>query len=140
MTPILQTTVTSLSGLGSFLAYFITSGVLLVIFGFIYVRITPYKEITLIRQGNTAAAIAFGGAVLGYAIPLASVVSQSVSFVDMVVWACVALVVQLCAYVVVRLTLPHIKDDIPANKLAQGIFLGVISLAAGILDAACMTY
>jgi putative membrane protein len=36
--------------------------------------------------------------------------------------------------------IPHLSADVPAGKVAQGVFLGAVSLAIGILNAACMTY
>jgi cell division septation protein DedD len=35
----------------------------------LYVWLTPYKEIALIREGNAAAAVALGGVLLGLAVP-----------------------------------------------------------------------
>jgi putative membrane protein len=49
-------------------------------------------------------------------------------------------VVQLLAFVIVRLMLPTLLADIPENKIASGIFLGTVSLGLGLLSAACMTY
>lgn len=111
---------------------------LLALFLFIYVRITPYPEIQLIREGNSAAAISLSGATLGFAIPLAQSAAQSGNIYDMLLWAAIAMVVQLLVYVTVRLIIPGISRDIPAGKVAQGMFLGVLSLATGILNAACM--
>ena len=37
----------------------------------LYALLTPHKEITHIREGNAAAAVAFGGVLVGLAIPLA---------------------------------------------------------------------
>ena len=53
---------------------------------------TPHPEFTLIRQGNVAAAISLGGAIVGYTVPLAKAVSQSESISDLLVWGGVALV------------------------------------------------
>ena len=39
--------------------------VMLVAAIFIYIKITPYDEIKLIRGGNTAAAISLSGAIIG---------------------------------------------------------------------------
>lgn len=36
----------------------------------LYALLTPWKEISLIRNGNSAAAVAFGGVLAGLAIPL----------------------------------------------------------------------
>jgi len=46
----------------------------------------------------------------------------------------------LIVFIVARIALPNIVHDIPAGKLASGIFLGAISIAAGLLNAAAMTY
>ena len=37
----------------------------------IYHLVTPYHELRLIRNGNTAAALSISGAIIGLAIPLA---------------------------------------------------------------------
>lgn len=47
---------------------------------------------------------------------------------------------QLIAYAAVRAMVPTLSEDIPAGKVAQGLFLGVLSVAIGILNAASMTY
>ncbi len=111
---------------------------LLALFLFIYVKITPYREIQLIRDGNTAAAISLSGATLGFAIPLAQSAAQSGNLLDMLMWSGIAMVVQLLVYAAVRMIIPGISRDIPAGKVAQGTFLGTLSLATGLLNAACM--
>jgi putative membrane protein len=130
----------SFAGFDDFLIYLGISLVLLGIFIAIYLYLTPYKEITLIREGNMAAAFSLSGTLLGFVVPLASAVKQSVNPVDMAVWGVVALVIQLFAYLVARILLPNLAADIPAGKQAPGFFLGVLSLGVGILNAACMTY
>lgn len=132
--------VSSISGLDDFLVYLLISLVLLALYMWIYVHITPYHEIRLIRDGNTAAAASLSGAIIGFTVPLASAVAHSVSLVDMVIWGAIALVVQLAAFVAARMLIPNLAMDIPAGKTAQGIFVGVLSLAVGVLNAACMTY
>ena len=130
----------SFGGFDDFLLYLAISAALLAVFLAIYVRITPYREVTLIREGNTAAAFSLSGTIIGMAIPLANVVEYSVNPIDMAIWGAIALVVQLLVFMVARITLPQIAQDIPAGKQASGIFLGAISIAAGLLNAACMTY
>ncbi|MBS1222013.1 MAG: hypothetical protein H6R23_1633, partial [Proteobacteria bacterium] len=44
------------------------------------------------------------------------------------------------AYGVSRLLLPNLARNIPAGHIASGVFVGILSLAIGILNAACMTY
>lgn len=129
-----------LEGLPAFLSHMGFATAFLFIFIAIYIRITPYKEISLIREGNTAAAASLSGTVLGYCIALASSVAHSIDLFDMIIWATIALLVQLLAFCAARLMLPQLVKDVPDNKLASGIFLGALSLGMGILNAACQTY
>jgi putative membrane protein len=129
----------SLSGLGPFLTHFITSIVLLILFAFLYAMVTPYREFKLIGQGNIAAACSYIGALMGFAIPLASAVIHSACLIDMVVWGVIALMIQIITFFVVRLVFPTLVSDIPANQVSKGIFLGVVSFVAGILNAAAMS-
>jgi hypothetical protein len=55
----------SVFGLDDFLLYFAMSLALLAAFLAIYVRITPYREFALIREGNVAASLSLSGAMLG---------------------------------------------------------------------------
>ncbi len=130
----------SFAGFDDFLIYLGIAAVLLAIFVAIYVRITPYREITLIREGNLAAAFSLSGTLIGMVIPLSNAVEYSVNLVDMAIWGFIALAIQLIVFVIARIALPNIARDIPEGKQASGFFLGAISIAAGILNAACMTY
>lgn len=130
----------SLIGLPAFLAYFVAAIGLLCLFILAYIFITPYRELVLIRNGNAAAAASLGGAILGFVLPLASAIAHSVSLLDMAIWGLIALIVQLLVYLVARLLLPNLANDIPAGKMATGLFLGALSVAIGVLNAACMTY
>jgi putative membrane protein len=104
------------------------------------VRITPHPEIRLIREGNAAAAASLGGALIGFALPLASAVENSVSLLDMLLWAAVALVVQLLAYAIARLLVRDIASQIEAGRVSAGVLLGALAIAIGLLNAASMTY
>jgi putative membrane protein len=58
----------------------------------------------------------------------------------MAIWGVIAMVIQLAAFVVVKLWIPAIGRDIAEGQAAQGFFLGAVSIAVGILNAACMSY
>ena len=130
----------SFGGFDDFLLYLAISVVLLSIFVTIYVRITPYKEFTLIRENNMAAAFSLSGALIGMVIPVANAVEYSVNPIDMAIWGFIALAIQLLVFVVARIAMPNIVMDIPAGKTAPGFMLGAVSIAAGLLNAACMSY
>jgi putative membrane protein len=129
----------SFAGFDDFLVYLAVSLALLAIFMAIYIRVTPYREIALIRQGNMAASFSLSGSVLGFVIPLAAAVQHSVSLADMLIWGVIAMAVQLLTFVAVKLMLPSIGQDIPADKGASGFFLGCMSLGVGLLNGACMS-
>jgi putative membrane protein len=128
----------SLSTFPNFVIYFLVGSALTAIFVVLYANLTPQRDITLIRGGNSAAAIAVVGALLGFEVPLASVISHSAALVDLVVWGIVALVVQLGGFMLARLVLPDLPKAIEDGNIAAAIFLAGISLSLGILDAACM--
>jgi putative membrane protein len=130
----------TLSGLPYFAAYFGIALMLLTLCLAIYVTITPYPEIRLIREGNVAAATSLGGVLIGFALPLASVVINSVSLLDMLLWSAVALFVQLLAFAGVRLMVPAIARHVREGQVSSGIFIGAVAIALGILNAASMTY
>lgn len=130
----------SFAGFDEFLAYLGVSLVLLGLFIAAYVRITPYRELELIRNGNMAASFSLSGAVLGFIAPLASAIQHSANLIDMAIWGAIALLVQLVAFVGVKLIMPSITHDIPAGNGAQGFLLGSLSLAVGLLSAACMSF
>lgn len=130
----------SIRGFPAFIVYFAASLALLALFVAIYIRMTPYRELALIREGNCAAAASLSGAMVGFVIPLAHSIAQSVNLADMALWGLIALLVQLLVYFACTRLMPGLKTDIPAGKTAPGIFLGALSVATGILNAACMTY
>jgi putative membrane protein len=130
----------SLAGLGSFLSYFTASLLLLLLFCLIYGKVTPYPELQLIREGKVAPAVSFLGALFGFITPLASAISHSVSFADMVIWAMIALIVQIAVFLLIRVLFRDLCRKISEDTLSAAILLGGVSYAAGTLNAACMTY
>jgi len=105
----------------------------------VYAQITPWREYTLIRAGNSAAAIALIGALLGFCLPLANTIAHSISLVDVVIWALVALFVQVLVHVGMRMLLPQLKAAIEADRLAAGITAGGFATCFGLINAACLT-
>ncbi|UCV04161.1 DUF350 domain-containing protein [Dechloromonas denitrificans] len=127
-----------LSSLPAFASFFLTAVALLAVFLGLYVFVTPYSELRLIGEGNTAAAVSLGGAVIGFALPIAVAVATSHNLYAMFGWGVVACVVQLLTFSAARLALPTINHNIPQDKLASGIFLASLSIGVGILNAGCI--
>ncbi|HEV2040470.1 MAG TPA: DUF350 domain-containing protein [Casimicrobiaceae bacterium] len=130
----------SIAGFPAFLLYFVLALILLALFVAIYVRVTPYREIALIREGNIAASISLSGALIGLVLPLASAIAHSVSPLDMVAWGVIALVVQLIVYAVTSRLVPRFREAIEAGRAAPATLLAALSVSVGILNAASMSY
>lgn len=136
----LETALSSLSGLPAFLIYFALAIVLLFAFTLVYTWVTPHNELELIRANNASAAVAFGGAVIGFALPLSSAISNSLSLLDCVIWGLVALIVQVLTFFLLRVLLKQLPERISRGEMGAGVFAATSAIAVGILNAACMTY
>ena len=136
----LDTALTSLAGLPAFAAYFALAIVLLLVFVRLYTWVTPHDEFGLIRANNPAAAIAFAGAIIGFAWPLASAITHSMSLLDCAIWGGVALVVQVLTFVISSAALKQLPQRITQGELAAGIFSAACSVTVCKLNAACMSY
>ena len=124
----------------AFLIAFVAAGLFAILFKVIYQWATPYHERTLIREGNVAAAITLGAALLGYILPLASALEHTVSLAEFAAWAILAGVIQIVAFTVVRqLVMRDFSDRIERGELAAAIYMASISIGVGLLNAACMT-
>lgn len=122
-----------------FLTHFGTALGMLVIGVIVYLRITPAHETRLIKEGNVAAAVAFGAALLGLAIPLAFCLKASVNVLDIVVWGIVALVLQLGAYLAVALIFRDLEARLKQGDMAAAVSLGATNLGIAVLNAAAVS-
>jgi putative membrane protein len=129
----------SLAGLPAFLVYFCTAIVVVVVYLFVYTRITPHDEFKLIRNNDPAAAIALGLSLLGFVLPVVSAIAHAANIVGLI-WSLIALIVQVVVYYIVKIPIPSLSAKIAAGELAAAIWLGLASLAAGALNAAAMIY
>jgi putative membrane protein len=130
----------SASSFLAFLSYFGIGLLVLIAAVTLVTLITPHREITLIRQGNAAAATAFAGSLVGLALPLHSAISHSVSLVDALIWGVVAAVIQVVAFVIARLIAAgRISQQITEGHVAAGTFSAGVSIAIGLINAAAMT-
>ncbi|MDD5203412.1 MAG: DUF350 domain-containing protein [Sulfurimonas sp.] len=126
-----------------FLLFFFSAAAILVLFIFLYAKVTPYDDYKLIfKQSNTAAAVAFGGAILGLCIPLYSALVSSVSYVDFLLWAGVAMGIQLLlALVMIRINVKFSFEKLlEEGVVSVGVFMAFLSLSIGLLNAGSMSY
>lgn len=104
----------------------------------LYALLTPYKDLQLIRDGNTAAAISLGGIFVGLALPLGVSMAASTTVLDIVIWAVAVIAVQLLAFRMVDLALRGLPKRIAAGETAAAAFLAAIKLATAIVLAAAV--
>lgn len=127
-----------LAGVPAFALYFGAGVAMLLLFGLIYTRLTPHHEWQLIRANVPAAAVAYGGSLLGFVLPLASAMRESVSLLDFLLWALVALIAQLLTFCLLRVLISGLSQRIGNNEMASGILVAFGSVAVGVLNAAAM--
>ncbi len=130
---------TSLATLPNFLLYFAASVVLFAVFLVVYTRLVPLHEWRLIREGNTAVALALVGAMLGFAMPLSVAIARSANLADMAVWAAVSLVLQLLCFSALRMLRRDAGAALARGDMAEAILLSGGSVVLGLLNAACLT-
>lgn len=129
----------SMAGLPAFLLYFVVGSALIAGFALIYMRLTAHDEIALIRAGNLSAAIALGGNLAGFSIPLERAIAQASSIPDCVLWALAAMLIQFAAYGLARVLIPDLSKKIQEDRLPSAAMLAVIAVISGTLAAASMT-
>jgi putative membrane protein len=105
----------------------------------IYMRITPWDEVKLIKAGNIAAAISFGGAIIGLALPLAFAMAASVSIHEILLWGPVTLFLQIIAYRLSDLILRGLPTRIENGETASAIMLVAIKLCVAMINAAAVS-
>ncbi len=106
---------------------------------FIYIEITPYDNIKLIRGGNLAAAVSLSGAIIGLALPLAFSMASSISVWEVLIWGPVTLVLQLIAFRFTDLILKDLSKRIVDAEMGAAILLVSIKLAVAAINAAAVT-
>ena len=130
-----------IDGAIAFLLAFGLACLFLIVFKYLYQAVTPYNERTLIREGNTAAAVTLGGAIIGFALPVASALGQTASLAEFAAWALLAGVIQVLAFVIVsKIVVKDLHDRIGRGEVSTAIYLAATSIAIGLINAASMTY
>jgi len=130
-----------LFGAGHFLLAFAIACLFLAAFKWLYQVSTPYDERRLVADGNMAAAVTFGGAIVGFALPLAAALEVTANPLEFVAWAVLAGVIQVVASLVVRrIVIRDLVARIETGNVASAVYMAATSIAVGLLNAACMSY
>ena len=123
--------------------YFIYAGsavLFLALFSLVYAKVTPYCEMTEIKENkNVAASVSYAGAMLGFSLQLMSAMNNSISLVDFAIWGGLAMIVQMTGFFFVRLfAMPRVVERIKNQEISAGVFLAGISISVGLLFGAAM--
>jgi putative membrane protein len=130
--------VTLQAGLPLLVGQFVLTLLLLAVGVAIYMAITPYHEMRLIRAGNTAGGIVLAGALIALAIPLAATLATSGFALDILIWGAVALVLQLLAFAAAALLIRGLRGMIEAGNVAAAWLLVGFQIAVALLNAGAM--
>ena len=129
------------TGAGHFILAFGIACLLLGVFKRLYQMSTPYNEAQLIAEGNIAAAIALGGAIIGFSLPLASALTETANPVEFTAWGLLAGVIQILASLVIRrFIVRDMAARIESGNVASAVYLAATAIGVGLLNAASMTY
>jgi putative membrane protein len=126
------------SGLPHLLLQFSVAVALLAAGVAVYMAATPFRERELIEEGNTAAGVVLGGAILAIAIPIAATLATSALVLDLIVWGIVAVLLQLLTVVGVSLVFHHLRATIQHGNVAAALILAGTQLAVALINAAVM--
>ena len=112
--------------------------VMLILGATLYALLTPHKEITLIREGNSAAALSLGGVMVGLAIPLAISLTASTSVIEIMIWGAATIAVQLLVFRVTDMVLKGLPERIQEGEVAAAALLVGAKLATALILAAAV--
>lgn len=117
------------------LTYLATALILLTICITLYLWMTPYPELALIREGNIAAALSLGGASLGLTLPIASAIYFTHDIIEMMKWAAIGCAMQFILFQLIRKQ----ANAVQTGNVAVGLLLAYLSVSTGSLVAICIS-
>ena len=122
----------TLEALATFLLYNFSSLILLADFDKIYQWLTPYHEYEQIKAGKLAPAIALGGALVGFTLPMLSVSYHGVNYIDFLLWAAIVGVLQIILFKALYWIIPmQIEED---NRAIAFIY-AILAFCVGLISA-----
>lgn len=127
------------AGLPVFMVHSGLSLLILIVGAYIYTKVTRHDEVQLIRDGNVAASLSFGGAIIGLALPLAFSLSASVSVWDIVLWGGIALMLQIIAFRLADLFLKGLSKRIEAGEMGAAVMVVSVKLSTAFINSAAIS-
>jgi len=126
------------AGFPATLAHAAVSLILLGLGAVLYSVLSPYREISEIRDGNTAAAVSFGGVLIGLAAPLALSLAASTSIEELGLWGIAVVAVQLLLFRIVDFVLKGLPQRVQEGEISAAVVLVAAKLACAVLLSAAV--
>ena len=104
----------------------------------LFLILSRFKVISRISEGNSAAAVSFGGVILGLAIPLSMSLNASTSLIEIGVWGAATIAVQLLAFWLIDRLLSGLPQRIADGEVAAAVLLVAAKLSVAIILAAAV--
>lgn len=125
----------------NFLIYAGTALVTLAVIILVVEGLTKNKLFNLIKAGNVSAGIVLAGKLIGAAITMAFVISNSVDLLDMIIWSVIGLAGQILAFYLYEMLTPKfsVYQAIEDNNVSAAIVSLGISIAVGLVIGGSVT-
>lgn len=101
-----------------------------------YIWLTPHKEIELVQNGNTAAAIHLSALIISLALPICACLINKFSLFDVGVWAIFSLLLQLFLFRVTDyIIFRGMPNRIERDEIGPTLVLAAFKLAGSLILA-----
>ena len=128
-----------LNGLPFLISHFLGTCFIFFVGLWVYLKITPFDEFKLIKEGNLAASISLMGASLGIALPLSFCLSSSLNIIDIFVWGSISVLIQLLCYKVVDYILKDLPKRIEDGQISSSILLFSLKISISFINSAAIS-
>lgn len=108
----------------------------LVIGVLVYIRLTPYDDLALVREGNMASGISLFSIIVGLAIPLAFCLASTTTIIEVLVWGSFTVALQLLAFKVCDWILNDLPERIERGEMSAALVLLSVKLATAFINSA----
>ncbi|MDK4679957.1 DUF350 domain-containing protein [Kingella negevensis] len=122
-----------------YLQYMFIGSVMVIMHSVVYMKITPVNELKEIQNGNIACALSFGGTLIGFCLALASSITHSLDILNFIAWGIGAGIVQILTHFTTTRLIPQANQHLANNNIAVGILFAALSIAIGLINAACLS-
>ena len=102
----------------------------------IYIRITPYDDLALVRAGNTASGISLFGIIVGLALPLAFCLATTSTLTEVFAWGSFTVALQLIAFKICDWFLNDLPQRIERGEVSAALVLLAVKLATAFVNSA----